>query len=84
MFGVFIQEYGSGVPVKEYENYNVHTVKKVIDTDKPLPKYDDVLFTGRYGAWDKKILTHHVYDQVIDWLLPRSKYTIGKISKDFD
>src|SRR5882762_4718984 len=42
-------------------------VKKVKGTTVDLKSYDsNILWTGRYGAWDKNVLTHDVYIQVIE------------------
>lgn len=33
-----------------------------------LPSVERVLFTGRFGRWNKDILSHHAYEQVLEWL----------------
>jgi hypothetical protein len=44
-------------------------VKKVKGTSVDLKSYDsNILWAGRYGSWNKNILTHNVYEQVIKWL----------------
>lgn len=49
-------------------DYQLHVVKKVIPA-RCLPNLgDNILFAGRYGAWDKTCLTHDVYHRVKEWL----------------
>lgn len=38
-------------------------IKKVVTLDK-LPEIENVIFAGRYGRWDKSILSHDVYYNV--------------------
>lgn len=45
----------------------VTTVKKAVSTDCEC--YDGIVKIGRYGCWDKNILTHHVREQVLNALL---------------
>lgn len=40
---------------------------KVVNGDKP-PEIENVLFTGRYGKWDKKTLSHESFYETIEWL----------------
>lgn len=49
--------------------HQLHKVKKVLPMRQPLTiGHDRLLFAGRYGAWDKKCLTHNVYHNVKEWL----------------
>jgi hypothetical protein len=45
---------------------------EIVKINKPLRTncdcFDDVIRIGRYGCWDKKILTHHIQRQVRDAL----------------
>lgn len=67
IFGIFTQEYGYGKQPQFANDYEIKQVIKVVKSD-PLPVIDNLLFTGRYGAWDKKFLTHNVYFHVLKWL----------------
>lgn len=69
MFGVFVQEFGFQTDLIEEpdNNYDFRTVRKVIG-DGIKSDVDNLFLTGRYGAWNKKILTHHVYDDVLNYL----------------
>ncbi|KKN86942.1 hypothetical protein LCGC14_0265050 [marine sediment metagenome] len=69
IWGTFTMEYRAGyIPVRRPE-YNYFEVTKVVGR-RNIPAHSErLLFTGRYGAWDKTILTHMVYDRVLEWLL---------------
>ena len=60
MFGWAFREFPAVVPGHQ-------PIIKVIDGDKP-PTYKNVLFTGRFGAWRKKQLSHESYTEVLNWL----------------
>jgi len=71
MFGVFTMEYAMTyrdesmrLPPKEEGQYV--RVKKVIDTPESMPVLpDNVMLTGRFGAWSKSNLSHHAYEHVM-------------------
>ena len=66
MFGVFTREFGWDQVLKKREGYQYHLVKKVIGIRRgELPKDKRIWFTGRFGAWDKSILTHTVYYDIL-------------------
>lgn len=69
MFGIFIQEFGFGkkAPVDESLFDKYVTVKKIIG-DGVTSTLEGLHLTGRYGAWNKKFLTHDVYYDVLKWL----------------
>ncbi len=69
IWGTFTMEYGAGhIPIRR-DGYNYFEVTKVVGR-RNIPAHSErLLFTGRYGAWDKTILTHTVYDRVLEWLL---------------
>jgi hypothetical protein len=70
MFGVFVQEYGFDFsPPENWDDtqYQYRVVQKVIGEGIVSP-FKNLLLTGRYGAWNKRILTHNVYEEVLDWL----------------
>lgn len=58
------------VPDPATELWNVHCVKKVKPSPIPsrMARRSNLLLTGRYGAWDKRMLTHSVYYHVREWL----------------
>lgn len=60
MFGFAFREYATMQP----DHFPI--VKVVSGT--PPPELVNVLFTGRYGRWDKEWLSHHTYFQVLKWL----------------
>lgn len=61
VFGRFSGEYMHPVP-------SSRMIKKVAGGMEVNYVHKDILFTGRYGAWDRKIRTEHVYTQTIDFL----------------
>jgi len=62
LFGVFTMEY-----VREMEGYQ--KVRKVINSPNSMPKpKPNILLTGRFGAWDKRKLSHHAYYDTLKWL----------------
>ncbi len=71
LFGIFIQEFGLGKKApddgQEFGTNKYITVKKVIGTGV-VSNMEGLLLTGRYGAWNKKFLTHDVYYDVLKWL----------------
>lgn len=46
--------------------HNAHVARKPLFTDCDC--FPEVLRAGRYGAWDKKLLTHHAFTAVTDRL----------------
>lgn len=64
VFGVFTAEYG-------FARQDCVPVKKVMRVDEPLPSLDWLFLVGRYGAWDKGCLTHHVYERSLQEVLQR-------------
>jgi hypothetical protein len=66
--GTFTMEYDYGVETEEKSGYGLRKVTKVIGKAE-LPEIPNVLFTGRFGCWDKSFLSHRVYDHVIEWLI---------------
>ena len=71
VFGQFTQEYPHWVEPRNQSNLLMRTVHKVIGVansdEVPLLPSDMsswLHLTGRYGAWDKSMLTHDVYDDV--------------------
>lgn len=62
-FGVMATEYMTQVP-------GSIQVRKVITADRKLFEAapSEILWTGRYGAWDKSLLTHTTYRDVLDRL----------------
>ena len=73
IFGVFVQEYGLGrqpnmsVPISmDALKHDFKKVTKVIG-DGYTSTVDNLLLVGRYGAWRKETLTHHVYEDVLGW-----------------
>jgi len=67
MFGVFTQEYGYGKHFEKKEGYEYKKVIKVIG-DGITSEIKDLFLVGRYGAWNKKTLTHDVYYRTLEWL----------------
>lgn len=67
LFGAFVQEFPERIPKKEKEGYQIFDITKVINGDR-LPQHPDILFAGRFGAWDKTQLTHTVYFKTLEWL----------------
>ena len=67
VFGVFTAEYPEAY-VSEGRAGEWRRVTKVIGTDRPLPEYDWLISTGRYGAWNKGFLTDTVYSHVSEQL----------------
>ena len=69
VFGTFTQEFASLVDAEsEYSLLEIVPVTKVIGGFSP-PSSNRILFTGRYGAWKKKMLVSDVYYDVKRWLL---------------
>lgn len=68
MFGTFIQEYGIGFNPEPRPGYDYKQVIKVIG-DGIRSDVDNLFLTGRYGAWNKKMLTHDAYYETLKWLL---------------
>ena len=66
IFGSFVAEYAKEDGIKDYRK-----VVKVIGKEEPLPEYDWLISTGRYGAWDKSFLTDKVYYHITDELRGR-------------
>jgi hypothetical protein len=69
IFGRFIYEYAHGEAPFDTTPSNVYEVTKVIKGPVLRPPYPNVLYIGRYGAWDKTQLTHSVYEKTVEWLL---------------
>lgn len=61
MFGWAFREFSKPI-------INHQPIVKVMPGDGP-PEHENVLFTGRFGRWDKGELSHLTYDRVIKWLL---------------
>lgn len=68
MFGVFVQEFRHGYIPDMTDGYEYRKVIKVIG-DGIQSDIPNLFLVGRYGAWDKKCLTHNVYEKTLDWLL---------------
>ena len=67
LFGVFVQEFPFSVLIESKEGYETIQLTKVIGGFQPKST-NEVVFVGRYGAWDKKILVSDVYTDVLKWL----------------
>lgn len=66
--GVFTKEYNHGeIIISPNNSSSIRDVKKVVGNGFTHPN-KRVLLTGRYGAWNKSILTHNVYYQVLEWI----------------
>jgi hypothetical protein len=61
VFGRFTLEYATEQP-------GLRMVRKVMRRSKPLPAIDRVLFTGRFGAWDKSKLSDSAYHDTMNAL----------------
>ena len=76
VFGLFTAEYTARERVGDYDWKRVVKVK---GKSAPLPYYDWLICTGRYGAWDKGFLTDLVFTDVLGsvskrgWAAPRRK-----------
>lgn len=62
MFGWAFREFPTVVP-------GHLPITKVAAGAAPLPKKEGWLFTGRFGAWRNKALSHDSYDEVLEWLV---------------
>jgi len=75
--GVFVMEFGKNYVPKLPSELKYQQVTKVMSDVSPLKKFPNLLFTGRFGAWDKTILTHNVYFNVLDWLFEMEQTSDG-------
>ena len=69
VYGVFTAEYANEQAALQdgHTIDKLKKVQKVIDCDRKdqLPEIPWLTLTGRYGAWDKTCLTHHVYADIL-------------------
>lgn len=72
VFGRFTMEY-----LSPPDNDSAIPLKKVVARDAPLPDLgENVLFAGRFGCWDKRILAHDVYRDVLRWLTAEKRVAV--------
>lgn len=71
IFGQFTLEYPgtySDLPSSAESGGKYVRVKKVVPSPDAMPEVpENVLLTGRYGAWDKNKLSHDAFYDVCDW-----------------
>jgi len=68
IFGVGSTEWGANAPLPPLGD-GVRTVNKPIWTDCDCFEGSNFLKVGRFGTWQKGILTYHAYNAVIDKLM---------------
>lgn len=71
IFGRETYEYvpNAAVDVSDDYGWTIRNVEKVVTAPRAnFPDLDNVMFAGRYGAWNKRCLTHDVYRDVRGWL----------------